>query len=86
MFSRLTGTYHADAVAGTLHMRYLAELPDDADLITGHAAMLSPILELEVNDVERRIRRVFEKHREEWVAYLQSLGRNSFVRELGSLS
>ena len=67
-------------------MRYLAELPDDADLIRGHAAMLSPVLELEVTDVERRIRRVFEKHREEWAAYLQSLGRNSFVRELGSLN
>ena len=86
VFSKLTGAYRADAVAGTLHMRYLAELPDDADLIRGHAAMLSPVLELEVTDVERRIRRVFEKHREEWAAYLQSLGRNSFVRELGSLN
>ena len=86
VFSKLTGAYRADAVAGTLHMRYLAELPDGADLITGHAATLSPVLELEVRDVERRIRRVFEKHREEWAAYLQSLGRNSSVRVLGSLN
>lgn len=86
VFSRLTGAYRADAVAGTLHMRYLAELPDHADLIRGHAAMLAPVLALEVKDVEGRIRRVFEEHREEWVAYLDSLGRNSFVRELGSLN
>ena len=86
VFSKLTGAYHADAVAGTLHMRYLAELADDVDLIGGHAAVLSAVLEPKINDVERRIRRVFEKHREEWVAYLQSLGRNSSVRDLGSLN
>ena len=86
VFSQLTGVYRADAVAGTLPMRYLAELADDVDRIRGHAAVLAPVLGLQTKDAERRIRRVFEKHREEWVAYLQSFGRNSFVRDLGSLN
>ena len=86
VFAQLTSAFRADAVAGTLHMRYMTELAGDMERIRGHAAVLSPVLGLETDDVERRIRRLFEQHREEWAAYLQSVERNSLVWELGSLN
>ncbi len=85
-FTKLNERYREYAIAGTLHMRRMAEIAEETETIGAHAASLAPVLELEVEEVEKRIREMFEKHREEWVNYLASLGSRSFIREWGALN
>ena len=84
-FSKLNERYREYAIAGTLHMRRMAEIAEETETMEGHAAVLAPALELEVAEVESRIRRLFEQHREEWVNYLASLGSRSFIQRWGTL-
>lgn len=85
-FARLNRAYGEYAIAGTLHMRRMAEIAEESDTIGAHVASLAPVLELAVNDMERRVRELFEKHREEWANYLASLGSRSFIRQWGTLN
>ena len=73
-FTKLNQRYREYAIAGTLHMRRMAEIAEETETIGAHAASLAPVLELEVKEVEKRVREMFEKHREEWVNYLASRG------------
>ena len=85
-FSKLNEAYREYAIAGTLHMRRMAEIAQETETIESHAAALAPALELEVAEVQRRIRRLFEKHRDEWVNYLASVGSRSFIQRWGRLN
>ena len=84
-FSKLNQTYREYAIAGTMHMRRMAELVDEPGPIEAHAAAVAPVLGQTVRDAEKEIRQLFEKHREEWISYVASLGRRSFVRTWGKL-
>ena len=85
-FTKLNQRYREYAIAGTLHMRRMAEIAEETETIGAHAASLAPVLELEVKEVEKRVREMFEKHREEWVNYLASRGSRSFIRDWGTLN
>lgn len=85
-FSKLNSAYREYAIAGTLHMRRMAEIAGQTNTIEGHAAALAPVLGMEVAEIEMKIRVLFERHREEWVDYMESLGDRSFVRRWGTLN
>ena len=81
-FTKHHGRFREYAIAGVRHMKHMAELTQAAqrERVSGHAALLGPALDVEVHKAERHILTLFEKHREEWEAYLGSLDKTSFVR------
>ena len=85
-FLMFNDKYREYAIAGTLHMRRMAEIVEATETIEAHAAVLAPVLRQDVQEVQTGIRRLFAKHRDEWVRYLASLNSRSFVRRWGALA
>ena len=87
-FTKHQGRFRDYAIAGVRHMKHMADLARAAqrERVAGHAALLGPALDVEVHQAERRILTLFEKHREEWEAYLGSLDKASFVRSWNAVA
>ena len=81
-FGKVNSAFRNYAIAGVLHMKNMADLVlnEQRGIVAGHAALLSRALDAEVHETEVQLLTLFEKHREEWRAYLNSLDKTSFVR------
>ena len=87
-FTKHRGRFRDYAIAGVRHMKHMADLvrEEQRERVAGHAALLGPALDVEVQEAEQRILTLFEKHREEWKAYLGSLHETSFVRNWNAVA
>lgn len=77
------GTLYEYAIAGTLHLDHLASVSrsqSNRASLKRQAAQLSEALGKSERDTSKRLHRLLERHREEWRAFLHSLGPRSFVR------
>jgi hypothetical protein len=82
-FSRFSPAFRTYAIAGVLHMDHLAEMakPDAARLVKRHALFLGPALGLEPNIAAEKLSALLQRHAAEWSAYLDHVGKNSFIRQ-----
>lgn len=82
-FTRLTRAYREYAIAGVLHLDHLADMAADEakPIVRRHANLLGPALRLSVDETERRLASLLNRHAEEWKRYMGSLGHRSFLRQ-----
>lgn len=72
------------AIAGTLHLDHLAALPEsrvNAYVINRSAHQLGGSLGMSVGETRQKLDRLLQQHSCEWKAFMQSLGKNSFVAD-----
>ena len=81
-FARRTSAFDQYAIAGALHMQYLAEMgnPEFDSRLRGHSTLLARYMGLNANYVKDKLTNLFEQHSHEWKSYLDSLGQDSFVK------
>jgi hypothetical protein len=88
-FTQMTKALEKYAVAGVLHLDHLAALAGSAlhrraiDRVareTAEALMIDPV------EAEQKLHHLLARHREEWLHFLSSLGRDSFVVKLAQVS
>jgi Queuosine biosynthesis protein QueC len=81
-FKGMTGALREYAIAGTLHLDHLAALRSSD---TGRGALdlcafqLGRSRNLPESDVRTKLNRLFDQHEKEWRAFMNSLGKQSFV-------
>jgi 7-cyano-7-deazaguanine synthase in queuosine biosynthesis len=82
-FKKAGKSFREYALAGVLHMDHMADLADldSRRVLERHAVLLGPILNTPIDDVEKLLLSLFQKHRDEWESYLTSLGTQSFLRQ-----
>jgi len=83
-FSKITPALREYAIAGTMHMDHLAGLVDSPrhqSLIKRHAAQIAKSLNLTNEDTEMKLISLLRRHRDEWHAFVNSLGSDSFIRQ-----
>ena len=87
-FTKANAAFRNYAIAGVLHMEHMADLARAAqrEIVAGHAALLGPALGVAVQEAERHLLTLFERHRDEWETYLSSLDKSSFVRRWSAVS
>lgn len=81
-FTSFTRALHEYALAGTLHMDHLAAVagsPLHAETIRRTAAQIAPTLGLSAQQAEEKLCRMLHQHGQEWNAFIESLGTDSFV-------
>jgi 7-cyano-7-deazaguanine synthase in queuosine biosynthesis len=70
------------AIAGVLHLSHLANLKDsflDAPILNLRAAQLESLEDPMTNNARQKLDQLLDHHKLEWEAYLDSLGKNSFI-------
>lgn len=83
-FAKITPALREYAIAGVMHMDDLAALVDSPrheSLIKRHSAQIAQPLGLSNEDAEMKLNSLLRRHRDEWNAFLESLGPNSFIRQ-----
>lgn len=83
-FTKITPALREYAIAGTMHMDDLASLVDSPrheSLIRRHAAQIAQSLGLTNEDAAMKLNSLLRRHRDEWRAFVKSLGPDSFVRQ-----
>lgn len=82
-FTKLNTAFREYAIAGVLHMDHLADMAeaDALPIVKRHATLIAPALHLSVEDAERELSSLLDRHAEEWRNYLDSLGPHSFVKQ-----
>ena len=78
---KITRAMREYAIAGTLHLDHLADLrkPANSGVLGLCAFQLSQSLGLPEDDVRSRLDRLLAQHEREWKAFINSLGRSSFL-------
>lgn len=82
-FSKSINPFREYAIAGTLHMDHLASLPHSQ---LGHVTLRRHAFEIaqwrgeRANEIELKLRRLLERHADEWGNFISSLGSESFIR------
>jgi 7-cyano-7-deazaguanine synthase in queuosine biosynthesis len=83
-FAKLTPALREYAIAGTMHMDHLAGLADSPryqSTIRRNAAQIAKALDLSNEDAEMKLTSLLRRHRDEWHAFVESLGPDSFIRQ-----
>lgn len=83
-FAKLTPALREYAIAGTMHMDHLAGLTDSPrhqSTIRRNAAQIAKSLDLTNEDAEMKLTSLLRRHRDEWHAFVESLGQDSFIRQ-----
>lgn len=83
-FAKITPALREYAIAGTMHMDDLAALADSPrheSLIKRHAAQIAQPLGLSNQEAEMKLNSLLRRHRDEWHAFVESLGTDSFIRQ-----
>ncbi|MBV1838383.1 7-cyano-7-deazaguanine synthase [Acetobacter estunensis] len=83
-FQKITSALREYAIAGTMHMDHLAGLADSSlyqSTIKRNAAQVARALGIKVEDAEMKLTSLLHRHRNEWHAFVESLGPVSFVRQ-----
>lgn len=86
-FSLFTRALEEYAIAGVLHLDHMAALGvSDLHARTRRRAAreLAAVLGEDEDRVEAKLQSLLLRHRGEWISFLESLGRDSFVRRLAS--
>jgi hypothetical protein len=81
-FKKITTAQRQYAIAGTLHLDHLAELPDSPihkEPLRRSALQLARSQSLSFEETEKRLNRLLVQHRNEWRDFIRSLGKQSFV-------
>ena len=77
-----TQAMKAHAVAGILHLKYLANFlfsELNRSRFDLHVNQLSEVLQISENEVQSKYECLLQKHENEWNSFLNSLGKHSFV-------
>jgi len=72
------------AIAGALHLDHLASLwhsPANREAVSHNIFLLARSLDLSEEEISSRFKRVLDQHENEWRAYLDSLGPQSFIAQ-----
>jgi hypothetical protein len=80
---KITEAKREYAIAGTLHLDHLAGLrgsPANATTLNFSAYQLSEVLGLTEADSQQRLNRLLMQHSTEWRDFVNSLGKNSFIK------
>ena len=81
-FQRMTRAFCEYAIAGSLHLNHMAEIPRQNDvLVASHAILLAPVLGLSNEKSRERLSALLSRHAQEWQNYMDSLEQDSFVRQ-----
>ena len=83
-FAKITPALREYAIAGTMHMDHLAGLADSPryqSTIRRNARQIAKALELTNEDAEMKLISLLRRHRDEWHAFIESLGADSFIRQ-----
>ena len=81
-FTKMTCAFREYAIAGSLHLKHLAELSKENDaLVTRHATLLASVLGLSNEKSRERLSALLSRHAQEWKNYTDSLEQDSFVRQ-----
>lgn len=83
-FSKITPALREYAIAGTMHMDHLAGLADSPryqSTIRRNAAQIAEAMDLTNEDAEMKLNSLLRRHRDEWQAFVKSLGPDSFIRQ-----
>lgn len=83
-FTKITPALREYAIAGVMHMDDLAGLVDSPrheSLIKRHSAQIAQPLGLSNEDAEMKLNALLRRHRDEWHAFVESLGPHSFIRQ-----
>jgi hypothetical protein len=87
-FTRVTGALRDYAIAGVLHLDHLAAVADSPrhDTIVRRVSReVADALHQDADDARRELSSLLRRHRAEWVAFLNWLGRDSFVTKIASV-
>jgi len=80
---KITSAMREYAIAGTLHLDHLAGLrnsPANATTLDFSAYQLSEALDLTEAESQQKLDRLLKQHSHEWKNFMDSLGKNSFIR------
>jgi 7-cyano-7-deazaguanine synthase in queuosine biosynthesis len=83
-FTKITSALREYAIAGTMHMDHLAGLADSPrhqSTIKRNASQLAKSLNMTNEDAEMKLVSLLRRHRDEWRAFVGSLGPDSFIRQ-----
>lgn len=83
-FEKLTPALREYAIAGTMHMDHLAGLAGSsrhAPMLRRNAVQLAQALGISNEEAETSLQALLCRHRDEWCAFVASLGPNSFIRQ-----
>lgn len=83
-FSKITPALREYAIAGTMHLDHLAGLADSPrfeSTIRRNAAEIAKAMNLTNEDAEMKLISLLRRHRDEWQAFVESLGPDSFIRQ-----
>ena len=83
-FAKITPALREYAIAGTMHMDDLAGLADTPryqSTISRNASQIARALDISNEDAEMKLTSLLRRHRDEWHAFVNSLGSNSFIRQ-----
>lgn len=81
-FPRITESLKEYAIAGALHLDHLAEIGSSSfseRTLNRESLFLSQSTDMSQEEVNKGMRRMLGKHREEWKEFLESLGKDSFI-------
>jgi hypothetical protein len=80
----ITPAMHHYSIAGTLHLDHLADLQNSRTNMAPlrlHTYQLSRALGMPAVEAQEKMSRFLSQHRSEWKAFVNSLGKDSFVAE-----
>jgi 7-cyano-7-deazaguanine synthase in queuosine biosynthesis len=83
-FAKHTDALRQYAIAGTMHMDHLAGMADSqrhAPTVRRNALQLAQALGISNEEAEAKLTDLLRRHRDEWRAFVASLGPNSFIRQ-----
>ena len=83
-FASITNALREYAIAGALHLDHLAALADSplhAESVRRAALQIAPLLGLPAHQAEQKLYRMLRQHTLEWIAFIESLGVDSFVAQ-----
>lgn len=79
--TKLNQAFRDYAIAGVLHMQHLADMAESRlrPEVERHATLLAPALGISREETFDRLRKLLQKHAEEWRSYTTSLGAHSYA-------
>ena len=87
-FTRMTGALRDYAIAGVLHLDHLAAMADSSlhkTIVNRVSREVALSLHEDADEAKVKLLDLLLRHRAEWLAFLDRLGRNSFVTKLASV-
>lgn len=87
-FTQITGALREYAIAGVLHLDHLAavaDLPRHDPIVRRVSREVADALHQDADEAKLELSNLLRRHRAEWLAFLNWLGRDSFVTKIASV-